>query len=137
MFNIEILTDLHQLARDQGSRVTFLDVETEVVKSLIENHCLLVKGAPQSGDLQYICGQLSQLNMIKLNIKRDCMLHHHHLNATIAGSAIKSAGFLKAESDRITLEITDIYKGFKKLKKQLLIFRKSTLQKSIGPQLRS
>ncbi|WP_448697556.1 hypothetical protein ACFGVR_12720 [Mucilaginibacter sp. AW1-3] len=121
------LTGLHQLACEQQSRLNFLAVESMIIKTLIEDHCDLASPQATMYLLQRLCGQLSQLNILKANITRDFTSYHDHLNSTINGSVIKSTDVLAAESDRIQFEISDIDKSLKRLKKQLLIFRKNVL----------
>lgn len=121
----QVLQVLHQVAKEQRSNLTFLDVETGIIKSLVENHCQWFRDGPDMYKFQFMCGQLSQLAMLKLNITRDVMHYHDSLNATIDGSHVKSDDFLMHENERINKELIDLDKSFKRLKKQLLTLKRS------------
>jgi len=124
------LQQFYQKSKCEVADLTFFDEEIKFLKFVLEK--LLVKPViddiVQNQKLHHINNRFVQLKFIRNNVLKDVLEHQGKLASIIRESNIRDWETLQQENERLDLEIKDIHKIFKDIKKDIIALFKSTHQ---------
>lgn len=124
----DVLASLYTLNKKWISDINFLEDEMKFMADLLDKFFTKLVKDEHVNRIQLIQMQLVSLGYVRKNIKKDIQKHQSNIEETINNSLAKSDAFLELEDERMSEELADLYKSFKRLKKEIFDVTRTLLR---------
>jgi len=124
----DVLASLYTLNKKWISDINFLEDEMKFMADLLDKFFTKLVKDEHVNRIQLIQMQLVSLGYVRKNIKKDIQKHQSNIEETINNSLSKSDAFLELEDERMSEELADLYKSFKRLKKEIFDVTRTLLR---------
>jgi len=124
----DVLASLYTLNKKWISDINFLEDEMKFMADLLDKFFTKLVKDEHVNRIQLIQMQLVSLGYVRKNIKKDIQKHQSNIEETINNSLAKSDAFLELEDERMSEELADLYKSFKRLKKEIFDITRTLLR---------
>jgi len=124
----DVLASLYTLNKKWISDINFLEDEMKFMADLLDKFFTKLVKDEHVNRIQLIQMQLVSLGYVRKNIKKDIQKHQSNIEETINNPLAKSDAFLELEDERMSEELADLYKSFKRLKKEIFDVTRTLLR---------
>jgi hypothetical protein len=124
----DVLASLYTLNKKWISDINFLEDEMKFMADLLDKFFTKLVKDEHVNRIQLIQMQLVSLGYVRKNIKKDIQKHQANIEETINNPLAKSDAFLELEDERMSEELADLYKSFKRLKKEIFDITRTLLR---------
>lgn len=116
---------LYQLNRNHIADMLFFDDEERFLNDLLNKNFMEQLKQEHLNKIKFIHNNLTQLHLVKKNVVKDILTHKGNLEMKFRDIFTHDIYFFELESERVSQEISDLNKSFKKIKKEIFgLFKK-------------
>ena len=129
----ELVANLYSLNKNWISDILFVEDEIKFMREMLERFFEAQIKDIYVNRVQLVKMQLLSLGFVRKHIYQNIVRHQENIEQRISNIANKSDAFLALEDSRLADEMKDLYKAFKKIKKEIFGMVGATLRLEKSP----